>query len=98
MIITYTFPNLTVIFVVVVVIVIAILLWKRKFKYSVDSSNINTTGFPKEKTCENIPMGMTDVNSPSQLKTVDSERPLGKFEEVEEEHNIYIDLDNPKSD
>ena len=81
------------ILVVVIVIVIVILLWKRKFKYNVGGSNINTTGFSKEKTCENIPMGMTNVNSPSQLKTVDTERPLGKFEEVEEEHNTDIESD-----
>ena len=80
------------IFVVVVVIVIAILLWKRKFKYNFGGSNINTTGFSKEKTFENIPMGMTDVivNSSLQLKEVDTE---GKFEEVEEEHLIDIESD-----
>ena len=75
----YIVLNLAGILVVAVVIVNAILLWKRKFKYNINS---NATGVPKETTS---PIEMADVNSSPQLKAVDTESPLGKFEEVEKE-------------
>ena len=67
-------------------VVIAILVWKRKFKNKV---SINSAGVPTTS-----PIEMDGVDSSSQLKTVDTESSLKKFEEAEEKE-VDTDLDNP---